>query len=120
MIEFKRLDHVLISVPPGAIGQVSDFYGQVLGLAELPRQHPNGARWFSLGSIELHIREEEGHVSNSSKHVAFEVGDLGRASSYLKSQEVEIQYSSKIQGRDRCFFCDPWGNRFELITFDDK
>jgi len=38
----------------------------------------------------------------------------------LAKQGIEVAFSSVIEGRDRCFFRDPWGNRFELIEFGGK
>ncbi|MCC5936692.1 MAG: phage portal protein [Lunatimonas sp.] len=117
MIDFIRLDHVLISIPPGSRAQARMFYTQVLALTEIQGQHPHGALWFQLGDAELHVREEEGHTSDSSRHPAFEIRDLAEAKSFLLSRGVDVSYSSEIDGRDRCFFRDPWGNRFELIEY---
>lgn len=117
MIEFERLDHVLITIPPNAREAARHFYTEKLKLKEIPGDHPHGAIWIQLGSIELHIREEEGHQDNSARHPALVVKDLAAAKSLLQKAHIDISYSSKIEGRDRCFFRDPWGNRFELIEF---
>ena len=117
MIDFKRIDHVLICVPLGARDAARKFYTNVLRLREISGEHPNGALWFAMGDAELHVREEDVPLVPSGRHPAFEVGDLGGAKKFLAAQGIEVAFSSVIEGRDRCFFRDPWGNRFELIEF---
>lgn len=117
MITFKRLDHVLITVPEGQKSTAREFYKTVLGLKEIPGQHPRGAIWFNIGDIELHITEEAGNYQ-SDRHPAFEVANLNEAKLFLKKKNVEVHLSSEIVGRQRCFFRDPFGNRFELIEFN--
>lgn len=117
MIDFKRLDHVLITIPPGSKEAARVFYTDVLCLKEIPGNHPRGAIWFEIGDIQLHIREEDGHKVDSDRHPAFEVKDLSAAKKFLKEQNVAISYSTLIEGRERCFFRDSFGNRFELIEY---
>lgn len=120
MIDFKRIDHVLICIPPNSREAAREFYADRLGLREIPGDHPNGALWFETGDAELHIREEDLAVGISGRHAAFEVMDLPAAKRFLADQGIEISFSSIIEGRDRCFFRDPWGNRFELIEFGKR
>lgn len=117
MIKIDRLDHVLITIPPDSGEKAKKFYIEKLLFEEIPGTHPHGAIWIRLGDIELHIREENIHQSNSVRHAAFVVPDLEEAKAFLEKENIEISYSSKIAGRDRCFFRDPWGNRFELIEY---
>src|SRR5690606_26211285 len=112
MIEIERLDHVLITIPKDTSDEVKRFYTEKLLLKEISGDHPNGAIWVQLGEIELHIREEEDHQSTSARHTAFAVKSLESAIDFLHTANIEISYSSKIEGRERCFFRDPWGNRF--------
>jgi catechol 2,3-dioxygenase-like lactoylglutathione lyase family enzyme len=118
MINFKRIDHVLVCIPMGEREAAQHFYANTLGLSEVPGEHPNGALWFEIGEAELHIREEDAYPGISGRHAAFEVDNLLEARRCLEDKGVEIAYSSVISGRDRCFFRDPWGNRFELIEFE--
>lgn len=118
MIEFERLDHLLITIPPNSTDEARRFYARTLMLHEIPGNHPNGAIWIKLGDIELHIREEDDHQKTSARHAALVVSNLYLAKDFLKKSDIEISYSSVIEGRDRCFFRDPWGNRFELIEYD--
>ena len=116
MIKFKRLVHFLISVPEGKIEEARIFYGQVLGLEEIRGNHPKGAKWFNMGDIELHIREES-NQNISDRHPAFEIEDLELAKNYLLQSSVQLSYSSDIDGRDRFFIRDPFDNRIEFLEY---
>ncbi|MEP0711388.1 VOC family protein [Algoriphagus sp.] len=118
MFEIEQIDHVLIIIPTGTREEAKRFYVEKLALKEIPGDHPSGAIWVWMGNIELHIREEDVHQSNSARHAAFVVKDLKAIKLFLQQEAIEISFSSAIEGRDRCFFRDPWGNRFELIEFD--
>jgi len=118
MIDIERLDHVLITIPTNTRKEAIRFYTQTLALEEILGNHPNGAIWVRFGDIELHIREEDIHQNNSARHAAVVVKDLSAAKAFLQKENIEISFSSVIEGRARCFFRDPWGNRFELIEYD--
>lgn len=120
MLNFWRIDHVLVCIPFGAREAARKFYVDTLKLAEISGEHPNEALWFKIGDGELHIREENVPLQISGRHAAFEVSNLADAKSFLEEKGVEVSYSSVITGRDRCFFRDPWGNRFELIEFEEN
>ncbi len=116
MISFKRTDHFLITVPKDKLAEAAHFYQHVLELPILTGERPFNAVWFKIADVELHIMEEnQGAISQ--RHAAFEVADLKAAESFLKLKGIEISYSTIIEGRDRLFFRDPYGNRFELLAF---
>jgi extradiol dioxygenase family protein len=116
MIQFSRLDHVLVCIPEGKTAEARAFYGQVLGLAEIPGEHPGGAIWFEMADIQLHLREEAGG-SLSLRHPAFEIRNLDAAKVLLQQKGVDVSYSSDIDGRQRFFIRDPFGNRMEFLEF---
>ncbi|MBE8712160.1 VOC family protein [Sphingobacterium hungaricum] len=116
--DFFKINHVLINIPTGTIDDAIVFYTDILGCEQITGEHPNEAVWFTFGNIELHVREEEDiNVAKSSRHIAMEVKDLLLFTIYLESKDMEIQYSSEIEGRKRLFIRDPFGNRFEFIEF---
>ncbi|HEX7365718.1 MAG TPA: VOC family protein [Pelobium sp.] len=117
MIPFKRVDHILINVPIGKLAEACDFYQNTLELPLILGDKPFNALWFKIGNIELHIMEEKAG-DLSQRHPAFEVSNLEVAKEFLKSKGVKISFSTKIEGRERIFFRDPFENRFELIEFD--
>ena len=117
MIEFKRLDHILVSIPEGTTAEARTFYSQVLGLTELTGEHPGGALWFAIADIQLHVREEPGESFTCRRHPAFEVADLEAARLELEQKGISIAYSSEIDGRQRFFIRDPFGNRIEFLQY---
>ena len=119
MIQFVRLDHVLMCIPEGATAEAREFYGGVLGLDEIPGNHPSGAIWFRIADIQLHLREEVAG-RYSKRHPAFEVAELDEAKRALTEKGIPLESASEIDGRERIFFHDPFGNRIELLQFTGK
>lgn len=116
MIPFKRIDHILINVPIGKLAEAQDFYQNILELPIIISERPFTALWFKIAGIELHIMEEQtGAISE--RHPAFEVEDLKTTKAFLLKKGIEVDYSTKIESRERLFFRDPFDNRFELIEF---
>ncbi|MFD1631476.1 VOC family protein [Pseudopedobacter beijingensis] len=115
-IQFKRLHHILLTVPVGKIQEARDFYANAVGLQEIEGQHPNGAIWFQMGDVELHLLEEDkgGLYSN---HPAFEIKGLSAIREHFLTKGLELSYPPKIEGRERFFIRDPFGNRVEFIEF---
>jgi catechol 2,3-dioxygenase-like lactoylglutathione lyase family enzyme len=121
MIEFNRIDHIHICVPLERLQEARKFYAEVIGLKEISRPDVFGApgHWFAVGGIELHIGVEA-QLKRSIRHSAFEVADVMAARAYLESRSVEIIPEPVIPGRERFAFIDPFGNRMELLQFDDR
>lgn len=120
-IDFKRLDHVMLCIPEGAEDEARKFYGDVLGLDELTDLGyplPNGAIWFQIGDVQLHIRAESGNHIPSQRHPAFEIKNLEQAKELLEANGVQVRYESKIPDRNRFSFRDPFGNRIEFLEMD--
>ena len=116
-IGFKRLDHIMLCIPEGTEEEAKAFYGGVLNLPELKDLGyplPNGAIWFQMGDIQLHIRAEAA-TETSQRHPAFIVDDLESARELLESNGITIKNDSPIPDRKRFSFRDPFGNRIELI-----
>ncbi|RRN77201.1 phage portal protein [Pseudoxanthomonas sp. SGD-10] len=116
-VQFKRIDHVTITVPPGKREAAREFYTQVIGLKEIAGNHPNNALWLEIAGIELHIVEEE-KSRLYANHPAFEITGLKQTIAYFQEKGVNVSFSSKIEGRERFFIRDPFDNRIELLEFD--
>lgn len=116
MIQFRRLDHILMGISEGKTDEARTFYRDVLELTEIPGNHPGGAIWFQVADIQLHLREEAGG-SYSKRHPAFEVTNLEEAKQRLIAKNIQLEFSSDIDGRQRFFFHDPFQNRIELLQF---
>lgn len=117
-LQFKRADHIHITVPPEGLEEAKVFYTEILGLELIDRPdhlfHSAGY-WFNIGDIQLHIGIEP-EMPVSTRHTAFEVEDVNEALKYLKGK-VQILPEPEIPGRSRFAFLDPFGNRIELLQF---
>jgi catechol 2,3-dioxygenase-like lactoylglutathione lyase family enzyme len=113
------IDHVQITIPPGAEDAARDFYCRILGLPELIKPQTlrtRGGIWLRVGDRQVHVGVEEGVNRRATKaHVAYSVTDLGLWRSLLSARGIEIMDGSPIPGYDRFEFRDPFGNRVEFI-----
>ncbi|HEY0081790.1 MAG TPA: VOC family protein [Pyrinomonadaceae bacterium] len=124
-INFHRLDHVQLCIPPGAEGRAREFYGGLLGLREIEKPEPLRARgglWFEMADIQLHIGVERDQTK-SKRHPAFEVENVEAVRAYLERHDVRTRDEISLTGIKRFSFFDPFDNRIELLertTGDDS
>ncbi len=118
MLHVKRLHHVQICIPPGEENAARKFYGDVLGLKEIPKPPAlieNGGLWYQIGEHELHIGVDTKSAEKSKCHPALEITGVTDARKKLESAGIKTQDEKPIPGFDRFSFRDPFGNRIELI-----
>ncbi len=112
-------NHAQITVPDGTADKVRQFYGQFLGLPEMPVPQPlqgRGLIWFKVGQLELHVGIEEGVNRLATRaHLAYEVDDIAAFRQRLVERNFELIEQPKIAGFDRFHITDPFGNRVEFI-----
>lgn len=116
-INFKKLDHIQICIPPGKEDEARKFYTDILGLKEITKPVEllkNGGLWYEIADIQLHIGVED-EYNNSKRHPAFEVENLGDVKQYLIAKNVKIKEDTEIPGIKRFSIFDPFGNRIELL-----
>ncbi|PHN04597.1 VOC family protein [Flavilitoribacter nigricans] len=116
-INFKRIDHFQICIPPGAETEARNFYIEILGLQEIPKPDylkVGGGFWLEIADIQLHIGVENDTVS-PKRHPAFEVDELEKVKSYLVDQNIRIREDRPIPDFERFSCFDPFGNRIELL-----
>jgi catechol 2,3-dioxygenase-like lactoylglutathione lyase family enzyme len=112
-----QVHHIQISIPIGKETEARAFYGDVLGLKEIPKHDAaaRGGLWFQLANAQLHVGVEDGVDRAKTKgHVAYQVRDLGELKLLLAKNGIETKPSSLIPGYDRCECRDPFGNRIEF------
>ena len=113
------IDHVQLALPAGGEPLARRFYGALLGLAEIPKP-PNlaarGGAWFQCGPLQLHLGVEADFRPARKAHPALLVRGLSDLLHTLSAAGFEVKYDSEaIQGFDRAFTSDPFGNRIELV-----
>ena len=119
MLSITSFDHIQIPIPKGTAAEARHFYEKMVGCEVVlrpPAIIPPG-NWFRLGPFELHTLEDPDFQA-STRHPAFVVKDLIGVRNSLEAVGVRTKDTSKIEGRSRFFFYDPFGNRFELIEYD--
>ena len=117
MIDFKRLDHVQICIPPGREDEARQFYSKIIGLTEIRKPEaliPNGGLWYQVADIQLHIGIELSTVK-SKRHPAFEISNLDEVKGYLIRNGVIVKDEIQIPGQRRFSFVDPFDNRIEFL-----
>jgi catechol 2,3-dioxygenase-like lactoylglutathione lyase family enzyme len=118
------IDHVQLAIPAGGETLARRFYGELLGLIEIPKP-PNlaarGGAWFRCGPLQLHLGVESDFRAAKKAHPALQVSDLAGLLKTLAAAGCEVKYDSEpVQGVERAFTSDPFGNRIELVETHAK
>jgi len=112
------LDHVQLAMPEGGEHEARLFYAGLLGLAEVPKPANLAARggcWFERGAIKVHLGVEKDFAPARKAHPAFLVDDLASFVAMLATNGVASRSDEPLQGYDRVYVSDPFGNRIELM-----
>ena len=121
MPSVKRLQHTSIPMPPDGDEKARAFYGEVLGMREIPK--PEGLAemtviWFAANDDgdEVHVFKDERLGPNSAaQHLCLEVDDIEAYKTRLRDRGYEVRVPETIQNRPRLFVRDPFDNLIELV-----
>ena len=111
------IDHVQVAIPGGSEEAARAFYGELLGLEEIPKPEPirgRGGVWFRAGAQELHLGVEAPFAPARRAHPGLVVDDLDAVRTRFRDATVDYGDDDKIAGTDRLFVHDPFGNRLEI------
>jgi len=114
----RRLDHVLLAMPAGRESDARKFYRDILGIPESVKPSDLAARggcWFEDGELKIHLGVEKNFVPARKAHPAFLVEDLASLTSALIKAGYPVAHDVPLEGYDRIFVDDPFGNRIELM-----
>ncbi|GGE69085.1 VOC family protein [Priestia taiwanensis] len=117
---FTGIDHVQLAAPKGMEKEIRAFFTGKLGFEEIPKPEKLRARggcWFRCGTQELHIGVEENFQPAKKAHPAFCVENLQAFRTHLEEQGLTIKEEPPIEGRERLFIDDPFGNRIEFLEY---
>ena len=115
------IDHVQVAIPVGGEAVARGFYGALLGLVELPKPADMAARggcWFAVGALQLHLGVEADFRAAKKAHVALSVADLAGLRARVDAAGHATLDDAPVDGRERFFTADPFGNRIEFIAWD--
>lgn len=74
-----------------------------------------GGVWFTTATLQVHLGVDREFVPASKAHVAFEVPDLEAPRTRLEKERIEIVEDEPLEGFDRFYVSDPFGNRVECL-----
>ncbi len=112
------LTHVQLAMPRGGEARAREFYGGILGLAEIPKPANlarRGGVWFQVGDLELHLGVEDDFRPARKAHPALMVEGLAELTGKLKDAGYAPASDEPLEGFERVYVADPFGNRIELM-----
>jgi catechol 2,3-dioxygenase-like lactoylglutathione lyase family enzyme len=119
---FAGIDHVQLAAPPGCEAEGRRFFGQLLGLQELPKPPAlavRGGLWFQCGAQQIHIGIEKDFRPAKKAHPALRLTDeasLEALRARLQAGGVATKDDREIEDAARFFAEDPWDNRLEFVA----
>lgn len=118
-IAIRGLDHVNVTVPRHAEAAARRFYGELLGLRELPKPDAlrgRGGAWFTTGAVQVHVSLDDA-PPGARRHICFTVADLAAARAGFDAAAVAIEEDEQpVPGWPRFYVRDPGGNRLEIAA----
>lgn len=112
------VDHVQIAMPKGSEDRARGFYGEVLGMKEIPKPRAlagRGGCWFAAGAAQVHLGVEENFRPAKKAHPALLVEGLDEILAKCRAAGLPTKPDAEIDGRRRVHVFDPFGNRLELM-----
>jgi catechol 2,3-dioxygenase-like lactoylglutathione lyase family enzyme len=119
-IRVAALDHVQLAMPAGreAEAEAEEFYRDLLGFGVVAKPEPlasRGGRWFTSGTVRVHLGVEEDFRPARKAHPAFRVDGFDDLVAKLRDAGVSWRWDEELPGVRRLYVDDPFGNRIEVI-----
>jgi catechol 2,3-dioxygenase-like lactoylglutathione lyase family enzyme len=117
-VRIVGIDHVLLAMPRGREGDAGVFYGDLLGMEEVPKPANLAARggvWFAAGDRQVHLGVEEDFRPAKKAHPALRVENLDAFRNRLAEGGHAPYEDEPLPGYNRFYVSDPFGNRLEFI-----
>jgi catechol 2,3-dioxygenase-like lactoylglutathione lyase family enzyme len=117
-MRFQRLHHVQLAIPPGGEDVAREFYGGVLGMAELAKPEALRARggcWFRGGGWEIHLGVEQDFAPARKAHPGVLVSGLDDLAAVLVAAGRAVDWDPHFPGHRRIYSYDGHGNRLEFL-----
>ncbi|HMH87974.1 MAG TPA: hypothetical protein VK523_04995 [Steroidobacteraceae bacterium] len=117
-MRITRIDHVQLAMPAGGESLARAFYGGALGIQEVPKPAhlaKRGGCWFEREDLKIHLGVEAEFRPARKAHVALLVVDLPELQGNLKASGYALKEDEFLEGYQRIYVDDPFGNRIELL-----
>jgi len=121
MVRVIGLDHVQVAMPRGEEERGRSFYGDLLGLDEIPKPEPlagRGGLWFQCGQLQLHLGVEEPFSPARKAHPALRIRGYEELLARLAAAGHTAVPDTSLPEIERAHVSDPFGNRVELIKVE--
>ena len=105
-------------MPPGREADARAFYTGLLEIPEMPKPTnlaKRGGCWFQRGALKIHLGAEKDFSPARKAHPALVVEDLPALTDVLKRAGCRLVVDEPLEGYDRVYVDDPFGNRIELM-----
>lgn len=112
------VDHVQLAMPAGGEPEARAFYAGLLGLPETPKPPHlarRGGAWFERAGVKIHLGVEADFRPARKAHPALLVEDLAALVERLRAAGHDVKDDEPLEGYDRVYVTDPFGNRIELM-----
>lgn len=117
-MQIRRLDHVQLAMPAGREDEAVAFYRGLLGIPLIPKPPHLAARggcWFERDDLKVHLGVDAQFRPATKAHPAFIVDDVQGLGAALAAAGHRVVSDEPLDGYDRIYVDDPFGNRIELM-----
>jgi catechol 2,3-dioxygenase-like lactoylglutathione lyase family enzyme len=114
-----RISHINVTMPAGSEELARRFYGELLGLREIPKPVEllkRGGVWFDAGGLDVHLSVDGDRPTagaDQRRHFGLEYVDVDALRERLVAAGVAVDIGRPAPWR-RFFALDPFGNRIEI------
>ncbi|GAB6436350.1 VOC family protein [Bacillus luti] len=118
----QGIDHVQVAAPVGCETEAREFYGNTIGMEEIPKPEElkkRGGCWFKCGNQEIHIGVEQNFIPAKKAHPAFYVNEINEFKQLLIDRGIEVTDDHARPDVIRFYVSDPFGNRVEFMQNKD-
>ena len=117
-MRIRTIDHVQLAMPPGMESEARAFYEGILGIPEVAKPEnlaKRGGCWFVRGALKVHLGVEQDFRPARKAHPALLVEDLPSLKVLIEAAGYSLRMDEPVEGYDRIYVEDPFGNRIELM-----
>jgi catechol 2,3-dioxygenase-like lactoylglutathione lyase family enzyme len=117
-MRIRGIDHIQLAMPRGGEEEARAFYQGILGIREVQKPQnlaKRGGCWFATDGLSVHLGVEDDFRPARKAHPAFLVEDLSGLIRMLEAAGFTPRTDEPLEGYDRIYVDDPFGNRIELL-----